>query len=182
MQRKKCLTDYETGAGIDPLKTGYKPFDFDGLRLGMLVGADASDDEPCETYRRASCDATITITAGLGRLAQGYTAERLHDPAERAAYERWMTEVGKAAPSVKRVRETGMGQAACNLATFDERSDCFHCGSGSVVDYDGSVGAMVPGEFIVERLVPRFGIGRLSAMRRPPERRVKPAGAVGAMA
>ncbi len=182
VQRKKCLTGYERGAGLAPLDDGYHAFDFDGVRLGTLVCADAGDEEPYDTYRRERCDATVIITAGLGRLDQGYTLDRLGDPDTRAGYERWMREVGSVEPSLESVRKAGMGQAACNLATYDVRSDCFHCGSGSVVDHDGTVGCMVPGEFIVERLTPRFAVGRLSAKPRPVVRPPEPAAATGARA
>lgn len=161
VQRKRQLTQYERGAGLRPLAGGWEPFAFAGFRLGMIVCADAGDPEPYDTFRAAGCDATVLITAGLGRLDQGFRGHELGDPERRRAYEALRREVTVGDGPIASVRDAGMGQVAINLATADEPSDCFHCGSGSIADRDGRVIVRLDGELIIERLRPESALGVL---------------------
>jgi predicted amidohydrolase len=128
-----------------------------GLKMAILVCADAGIGGIFEQLSAQGCDLVLLMTAGCGDTSWGFHQAQLADPEVRRRYIERARSVCFVDPEP--CLRLNMAMACCNQAGFDEKLGYFHPGHSSVTDRTGNLTALIPGRFVFEHLRPELAVG-----------------------
>lgn len=160
VQRKHNIVGHEKEH--TPVRPGGRKrilFQVGGLRLGILVCADAGLRHIFAELASEGCDAVLIATAGCGNTKHGFHQRELSDPRRRAHYLKAAQSVCFVRGSVEQALRWKIGVAACNQSGWVAEAGYFHPGHSSVVNRTGEITALIPGCFVFEQLRPQLAVG-----------------------
>lgn len=157
-QSKHVITPREIGFGMKPGPESRTIFSVNGVNLAITICADAGIQDLYSTLARNGCDIVLAPTAGLGDIAHSYELHELQDADRRAEYLKDAASVCFSTGAIETALEHGLGLLSCNQMGFDRASGFFHCGHSLIVDTDGRLAAVLPGQFVIDHLRPEVAV------------------------
>src|SRR5690606_16439510 len=105
------------------------------------------------------CDLVLIPTAGCGSADWGFLQASLDDPQVRRQYIDKCHQVCFPQGAVEHALDLRMAVAACNQAGYDEDTGYFQPGHSSIIDSNGALAALIPGQPCYEHLRPHLADG-----------------------
>ena len=155
VQRKNVLNEREKKAGLARGPEARIPFQVDGVRMGLIVCADAGIPDIYNKLAAQGCQVCLHPSAGGGGREHMCHPEDLEDPARRKAYLQMMRQVCFIGGAMETAARHHMAIALVNLAG-DDGVDHYHPGHTAIVDSRGRCMMLHPGEYVVDYLEPRM--------------------------
>lgn len=155
VQRKHRLNDAEQQAGLVAGPAERTLFEVDGVRMGVCLCADVGIPGIRDQMAEQGCQVLLLPTAGGGGREHIYHPEDLQDPQRLARYSQLMDRVCSVSSAVGECSGRRMAQVAVNLSG-DDGVDHYHPGHSSIIDSRGRTVALLPGEYVIDYLEPRF--------------------------
>jgi len=164
VQLKHRLTPKETGVGLVPGPAERTIFEVDGVKFAVAICADSGIPGLWNTLAERGCQVYLGPSAGgAGREFMCHKAD-LEDPRKRAAYLASMEKVCFVGGTIDRCIRHRMAKMAVNLSGDDGVGN-YHPGHSSIIDAEGRLIGLVPGEYVVEHLRPRLIHGEIVVLK-----------------
>ncbi len=163
----RFLVQHKHGANDAELKAGLKCgpvertlFTVDGVKMAICICSDSGIPNIRDTLAAQGCQVLLMPAAGGGGREHIYHPQDLEDPNRRAGYVKMMDAVCSVNSAIGDCIDRRMAQVAVNLSG-DDGVDHYHPGHRSIIDSRGRVGALLPGEYVVDYLEPRMIHGQV---------------------
>ena len=148
-QRKHSLTPGEIEAHISPGPRERTVFEFNGIRMGILVCADTGIEGLSDLLRQQKIEYKLIPTAGGGKLADMLHESDLASPDVRKTYEENRPRVFNTKAIMSEEDCPVCGFAAANALGYDGKNAC-HQGHCMIVDNNRIMRAHIPGTIVLE--------------------------------
>jgi len=161
VQRKHNIPPKDREAGVVAGREERILFEVDGVKFAVCICADSGIPDIYNKLARQGCQVLLHGTAGgAGREHMCHRGD-LEDPERRKKYLEDMEKVCFVGEAIEKAIIHRMAMLATNLAGDDGVSN-YHPGHSSIIDGRGKLVALIPGEYVVEHLEPRWLHGEIA--------------------